>query len=284
MKHLQNYTLEQDNLFRKEVRAMLGQLREGRQYPRSKVLELFGTPHDDNYTEEYMNRVVVKDVTEPFFSRLNGFECTAIFNTKMYKPQVLVNGRFRRDTNNNIIKDEITVPRECVVIKSPVNIRMRSVLDNGDTYTRSLEYDYLYKNSDNDYFYIVPRSKVYKKNKLVLTLSESTRQNHYGEYKITCTDGRPRYLTLLNAGLRTGEIKGVVYVLKDNKSTQPALNAVLDVLLKKGVAMPIKLGGIRTEEGAKKNLFYSYSEPTLDVSEYKELGESIEKLEVSNQE
>lgn len=234
---------------------------------------------DDLLVPNYTNMVkpsedkklaIVKAIKEPYFEALNDVTVEVVGRMKLYKREILSDGSIRKDKNNEDVKNPVTIPQDSIALLSTVNIKLPNfVLDKfGERkklqITKGFMYvDYIEKDGERKYIYIVPREHAYLLNLNALVLTPNKRRQYYKGYKLLMQDGNVIYLYVIPYSLRAYTAVRII-------GTKPTYNFDSEIteLLKLWVSNKILFNPKLTETDTGTNMTYAIEMPTLDTEDY----------------
>lgn len=215
----------------------------------------------------------IKGIKEPFYDKLNKHTCTLIFKTKVGKPQVLSDGTYRLDANGKEVLDHIPVPRECVLIRSTVNIGLRKKLADGSLYEQNEHFMYIrYKDTVKDgervryFYYIVPREYVYRLNVNAVVITKSKRKNYYNGLRIALQDGS--YVYIYTVPLKSVRDDTVVLYTGARTDFGAEMMSIYHYWIGKRYAFYYVDCEVDLPDKGEFNLAYSYTGSTLFPEDY----------------
>ena len=219
------------------------------------------------------NMGYIKNITEPFYEKLNKSTCHLLFKTKVGKPQVTAEGAYRVDENGNEVVDHVPVPRECILIRSSVNIHLKRTMDDGTQYEENELFRYIrYKDVRKDgrqvryYYYIVPREFVSRLNMNAVILTKNKRRNYYYGMKVALVDGSYAFLYVVpDKGVRDDTI-----TLYTGATTEFGAHIVkvVEEWMRKGYAFNYDLLEVDLPDKGTFNMGYQLQGSTLFAEDY----------------
>lgn len=221
----------------------------------------------------HLNQGLAKGIEEPFYKELNGTTFDIVYKQKVYKPQYLSDGSVRTDSEGKVVYDHIPVPRECVLIRSKKNIRLRLETEDGKPYQEVEEFQYIYytKKKENNktvkyYFYIIPRMYVYKLNLNALVFSRTKKRSYYSSTRVALQDGTYAFLSVVPV---TGNMSNsTVLCVYPSLDFSSIIGEIVSRWYSCGMIFDMSLGYVNEGE---ENLCYMTLEPTLHSDEYNQL-------------
>lgn len=289
-----------DELFVKEFKEMIKQRKanyanDKRFYltnlkiPKAKELGL-------TEPKKSQNTVYIKDITEPFYKELNGLT-VKIFTGDCQRKLYDKGGRPYKDSTGAYMYQKVRVPQDCIAILTDKNIKLRKKYEEGGEkrdYQEKKEYqyvDYAIKGKQVRYVYIIPKEKVYKLNYKCLMLSMTPRRQYYGGYKIYLQTGMLMYLYIapfnkryLNNEQDTNlRIVGIGAV-GTNKALKTSLLTILKLLRQQNIVFDWEKTQLQYGVHDIKNCSLTELKATLDGALYEQVGESLIKPEVEEDE
>lgn len=143
--------------------------------------------------------VLLRGIREEYYSRLNFTGkrhelCTLIGKHKISKKKYMPDGKVRLDAYNQIMREDVVVPRECVAIISSIMIGVKNSYNPKEKFSYV---DYSDNGVSKRYIYIVPREYVHLVNLCALVLSQNKMRSYYTCIEVCLTDGSIVYLSVI---------------------------------------------------------------------------------------
>lgn len=224
---------------------------------------------------------LVKGVSEPFFERLENTEVELVGRTKLFKRQVLSDGSFRKDANNNYVADEVTVPQSSIAVLSPISIGLKRFKEdkrgNQVEHKPSEGYkyiDYVETKEGRKYIYVLPRQRVFRLSLVALMITHNRHRNFYHCTRIALQNGH--YIYLYTAPYTYRENMGAhVIGLKASTNFDKEVKLLLDFWQEKKIMFPIQDTALKEQINGVTNIGFQEMEGTLTIEDFKRYDKSL---------
>lgn len=181
--------MQLDTIFYREFMETMRINRARFQEP--KVME-FPIPESVSSPAIVSDKILIKGLSEEYYSKLNGAECYLFRNPKLVRRKFNSKGFIKE--NGAYVYEPVPVPRGMTVILSPTNVRV----PYGFQSKVQCEYvDFGNVRGRKFYIYIVPKDNCYIINQVALVLSARPLRNHYGGVSFYTWTGYMFYLYLV---------------------------------------------------------------------------------------
>lgn len=272
-----------DNVFAKEFRDMMN----GR---RSMVgnFNLVDLPLPElnsvltNFTKGKV--CLIKGIKEPFFEKLNKTEVQLVGKTTLLKRQVLSNGQFRRDSENNFVYTQISVKTGFVAIHSPKSIGLKRYIEvNGKQKehkpTEGFRYvDYFELNGEKRYIYIVPKENVYPLELCALIITPNKHRVYYKGCRLALQNGNYVYLYVIPYKVKENPGYRVIGA-KASPNFDEEVKKILQYWTQLGVMFDLRLTALENQVGGQTNVGIMDLVGTCGIDDYQKIGHSLANSE-----
>lgn len=171
-----------DDLFLKEFNSMMRQLKGINGNMNILELEL---PHEvtENYFIESHDKVFINNITDEYYSRLNGSVAHVWSRPDLKRRKFDSKGNYIKDKNGNYVLEDITLPHSCLAIVSdrPIGVKTKYKPKEDFIYVDVIPWK-LGNKSVKRFVYVVPRKYCHKVNQsaVVVSLNKMTRDFYSG--------------------------------------------------------------------------------------------------------
>jgi hypothetical protein len=262
-----------DQVFVREFKEMMS-TRHAISAERGQIgLSQIPVPNNDALTKS-RPVVYIKGIKEPFFSRLNKSQAMLTNKTTLNKRQVLSDGSFRKDDNNQYVVDKIKVPNSAVALASPISIGLKRQYKDSSgvvqTYIQSKSFryiDYIDRKSGRVYIYVIPKTFVYRMAQVALIVTMAKRSKYYGAVKIALQNGTFCHLSIIPYSGREMPDAHLISV-KATLNFTNEITHLLQVWQHHAVIFDLSLTTLEISVNGLTNIAYIELEPTLSVDDY----------------
>lgn len=230
--------------------------------------------------------VWIKKVQEPFFNRLNNTQAQLVGRTTLRKRQVLSDGTFRKDDQDNYVVTQIPVPHTDVAIFSPLSIGLKRVIrKNGvdQVYQAAPGFryiDFIDNAEGRRYIYTLPKDYVYPLNLCALILTPNRRRVFYQGAKLALQDGNHVYLYVVPYKYRDNADARVIMVKPHFDFTSEVVT-ILAHWISLGVIFDFHLTSLDNQVNGLTNLGVIDLEGTVVADDFQVHGPSLAEADQS---
>lgn len=179
-----------DTLFNREFKELMNALAYQCTQP---SLEKFPVPFE--FSQVGTNAIYVQDISEPYYDKLNGSYCL-LNKDELKRRKYDYLGEFMQNEDGSLIYEDVKVPQGSVAIISQTNIAIP--YEDMEKSSDGFEYvDFLEKNGNSFYIYIVPKENCYRCNRTSLVLSWSRQSKFYSGLKIATCMGKYMFMQVI---------------------------------------------------------------------------------------
>lgn len=222
--------------------------------------------------------VIVKGITEQYFSKLNG-KVAYIFKRQSWEKRLYnSDGEFRKD-ENGYMTQKITIPRDSIVIGSSINIgvpntEMVGKIKRKYLPTEGYKYiDYQVINGKTIYFYYIPKSFVYELNLCAMIVSSTAHKRYYWGYKVALQNGTTAFLYVIPFNPRSQRNYRILSVKASTNFKKE-----FDLLFNHWQTMGASFNSKNLSEDDLR-LCYEYMDGVCDADEYEPIGNVISNID-----
>lgn len=224
--------------------------------------------------------VVVKNIKEPFFERLNTEEVQLVGKTTLQKRQVLPDGTFRKDASDNYVTMQVPVPHSHVAILSPTSIGLkRFVEENGVKVEHKVQegfryVDYVETKQGRKYIYIIPKQYAFRLNMCALVITPNKRRTFFQGCKLALQNGNYVYLYVTPFKYRENMDLRVLGV-KSNYNFNQEVTEIIRFWMQLGVLFDLNLTALEGNINGVENLGIMDIEGTIISEDYRRYAVSM---------
>lgn len=214
-----NYTMGSEELDKEFYKEFIQTMRERKAYIGAFNLQSLFIPEQLSTEVPKTETIMLRGIRVEHYSSLNNTECLRIGRANLVRRLYNSKGEFKRDSNGNLLTEEVDVPHGSIAILSDVNIHVPAAFkEDGFNYVDYLERQLKDGKIKRSYIYIIPKRYCYRVNKVALIVANNKQTQTYAGYHVYLQNGHDIYLQVVpfkpssskNAGKRVISLKNSI--------------------------------------------------------------------------